>query len=82
MSQPPGFEDPQDPNKVCKLPKALYGLWQAPRVWFDLLKEALLSFGFHGAREDQSLFIRITTLHTTFVLVYVDDIFISGSSQT
>jgi hypothetical protein len=32
VEQPPGFEDEEYPNHVCKLHKALYGLKQAPRV--------------------------------------------------
>ncbi|GJX87865.1 ribonuclease H-like domain-containing protein [Tanacetum coccineum] len=33
VCQPPGFEDPQFPDKVYKVEKALYGLHQAPRAW-------------------------------------------------
>nr|GEY44564.1 ribonuclease H-like domain-containing protein [Tanacetum cinerariifolium] len=36
VCQPPGFEDPDFPNKVYKVEKALYGLHQAPRAWHDL----------------------------------------------
>ncbi|GJZ57440.1 putative ribonuclease H-like domain-containing protein, partial [Tanacetum coccineum] len=35
VCQPPGFEDPYFPDKVYKVEKALYGLHQAPRAWFD-----------------------------------------------
>ncbi|GJS73972.1 putative ribonuclease H-like domain-containing protein [Tanacetum coccineum] len=38
VCQPPGFEDPQFPDKVYKVEKALYGLHQAPRAWFDAQK--------------------------------------------
>ncbi|GKF94441.1 putative ribonuclease H-like domain-containing protein, partial [Tanacetum coccineum] len=37
VCQPPGFEDPDHPNKVYKVVKALYGLHQAPRAWYDTL---------------------------------------------
>nr|GFA50007.1 retrovirus-related Pol polyprotein from transposon TNT 1-94 [Tanacetum cinerariifolium] len=33
VCQPPGFEDPENPDKVYKVVKALYGLHQAPRAW-------------------------------------------------
>ncbi|KAJ9553894.1 hypothetical protein OSB04_017939 [Centaurea solstitialis] len=42
VSQPPGFEDPKYPDKVYKLRKALYGLHQAPRAWYDTLSPYLL----------------------------------------
>ena len=42
VEQPPGFEDPKYPNHVYKLDKALYRLKQAPRAWYDCLKDFLL----------------------------------------
>ncbi|GJX03932.1 putative reverse transcriptase, RNA-dependent DNA polymerase [Tanacetum coccineum] len=39
VCQPPGFEDPNFPNKVYKVENALYGLHQAPRAWADILKK-------------------------------------------
>nr|GEX05578.1 putative ribonuclease H-like domain-containing protein [Tanacetum cinerariifolium] len=44
--QPPGFEDPQYPDKVYKVVKALYGLHQAPRAWNETLATYLLENGF------------------------------------
>ena len=46
VEQPPGFEDPKYPNHVYKLDKALYGIKQAPRAWYDCLKDFLLKQGF------------------------------------
>lgn len=46
MSQPPGFIDPHFSNHVCRLKKALYGLRQAPRAWFDKFSALLISLGF------------------------------------
>nr|GEW32741.1 hypothetical protein [Tanacetum cinerariifolium] len=42
VCQPPGFEDPAYPDKVYKLVKALYGLHQAPRAWYETLTNYLL----------------------------------------
>nr|GEU31158.1 copia protein [Tanacetum cinerariifolium] len=41
VCQPPGFEDPDYPNKVYKVVKALYGLHQAPRAWSMLMTSFL-----------------------------------------
>nr|GEU68010.1 copia protein [Tanacetum cinerariifolium] len=41
VSQPPGFIDPQFPNKVYKVEKAFYGLHQAPRAWFQVTPKLL-----------------------------------------
>ncbi|GKA33968.1 putative ribonuclease H-like domain-containing protein [Tanacetum coccineum] len=46
VCQPPGFEDPQFPDKVYKVEKALYGLHQAPRAWYETLSTYLLENGF------------------------------------
>nr|GEW00743.1 putative ribonuclease H-like domain-containing protein [Tanacetum cinerariifolium]GEW02082.1 putative ribonuclease H-like domain-containing protein [Tanacetum cinerariifolium] len=46
VCQPPGFEDPHFPNKVYKVEKALYGLYQAPRSWYETLSTYLLENGF------------------------------------
>ena len=80
MRQPEGFENPQFPTHVCKLNKALYGLKQAPRAWFDKLKFALLDKGFKNSISDSSLFIFKNDSFIIYVLVYVDDILITGSN--
>ncbi|GJT23527.1 putative ribonuclease H-like domain-containing protein [Tanacetum coccineum] len=49
VCQPPGFEDPEFPNKVYKVEKALYGLHQAPRAWYETLSTYLLDNGFQRA---------------------------------
>ena len=77
MQQPPGFIDSNLPSHVCKLHKSLYGLKQAPRAWFDKLFQALKSFGFTQSCSDASLFV-IKDLVLVIVLVYVDDILVSG----
>ncbi|XP_039011611.1 uncharacterized protein LOC120140699 [Hibiscus syriacus] len=84
MQQPPGFEQlAEDETKlVCKLHKALYGLRQAPRNWNNKLKDSLLQMGFQMSREYASLFISLAQGEVTYILVYVDDIVITGQSVT
>ncbi|BBH09856.1 transposable element gene [Prunus dulcis] len=79
MKQPPGFHDSLRPHDVCRLHKALYGLKQAPRAWFHRLSAFLLAQGFVHSHADASLFIHCSTSCTVYVLVYVDDIIVTGS---
>ncbi|GJS38153.1 retrovirus-related pol polyprotein from transposon TNT 1-94 [Tanacetum coccineum] len=80
VCQPPGFEDPDHPDKVYKVVKALYGLHQAPRAWYDTLATYLLSNGFQRGQIDQTLFIKSQQGHILLVQIYVDDI-IFGSTK-
>ncbi|GJW92048.1 putative ribonuclease H-like domain-containing protein [Tanacetum coccineum] len=56
--QPLGFEDPEFPDKVYKVEKALYGLHQAPRAWYETLSTYLLDNGFQRGQIDKTLFIK------------------------
>lgn len=80
MHQPGVFVDPTRPNHICRLSKAIYGLKQAPRAWFDSVKVALLKWGFQNTKSDSSLFLLKGKDHITFLLIYVDDIIITGSN--
>ncbi|GJY77113.1 putative ribonuclease H-like domain-containing protein [Tanacetum coccineum] len=53
-----GFEDPDFPNRVYKVEKALYGLHQAPRAWYETLSTYLLDNGFQSGKIDKTLFIK------------------------
>ncbi|GKC88640.1 putative ribonuclease H-like domain-containing protein, partial [Tanacetum coccineum] len=55
VCQPPGFEDPDFPDRV---EKALYGLHQAPRAWYDTLSTYLLDNGFQRGKINKTLFIK------------------------
>ncbi|GJT63612.1 putative ribonuclease H-like domain-containing protein [Tanacetum coccineum] len=80
VCQPPGFEDPHFPDKVYKVEKALYGLHQAPRAWYETLSTYLLENGFHRGQIDKTLFIKRHKDDILLVQVYVDDI-IFGSTK-
>nr|GEX58497.1 putative ribonuclease H-like domain-containing protein [Tanacetum cinerariifolium] len=58
ICQPLGFDDPDYPDKVYKVVKALYGLHQAPRAWYETLANYLLENGFQKGKIDQTLFIK------------------------
>ncbi|XP_061989759.1 uncharacterized mitochondrial protein AtMg00810-like [Rosa rugosa] len=82
MSQPPGFEDSQFPNHVCKLKKSLYGLKQAPRAWNERFTSYLPQLGFKSSIVDPSLFIRDFGSTQVYLLLYVDDIILTGNSSS
>lgn len=79
MTQPPGFVDKDQPDHVCRLKKPIYGLKQAPRAWYMALKNHLLQSGFRNSLADTSLFTYTNGSQQTYVLVYVDDIIVTGS---
>jgi histone deacetylase 1/2 len=81
MRQPPGFEAPHAPHYVCRLDKALYGLKQAPRAWYSRLSSKLCALGFTPSKADTSLFLFNKSGIVIFVLVYVDDIIVTSSSN-
>ncbi|KAL6505058.1 hypothetical protein OROGR_024875 [Orobanche gracilis] len=82
MSQPPGFVDPSFPHHVCKLNKAIYGLRQASRAWYNELKSFLSSNGFKSTISDPSLFVQKSSTSPIYILVYVDDIIITGPNRS
>ncbi|GKA41227.1 putative ribonuclease H-like domain-containing protein [Tanacetum coccineum] len=88
VCQPLGFEDPDFPDRVYKVEKALYGLHQAPRAWYQTLSTYLLDNGFQKGQIDKTLFIKrvkgdiLLVQHTFFLEAYEvtqkdDGIFIS-----
>ncbi|KAH9715498.1 hypothetical protein KPL71_021073 [Citrus sinensis] len=81
MAQPEGFVNSAKPHHICKLKKAIYGLKQAPSVWFDRFKDAMTTqWHFQHSKSDSSLFYKWINSHVILVLVYVDDIILTGSN--
>ncbi|GKA38512.1 ribonuclease H-like domain-containing protein [Tanacetum coccineum] len=81
MHQPPGFRDTEHPDYVCLLQRSLYGLKQAPRAWFQRFAAYITTVGFTLSRYDSSLFIYRQGDYTAFLLLYVDDIVLTASSD-
>ncbi|GKD74253.1 putative ribonuclease H-like domain-containing protein, partial [Tanacetum coccineum] len=68
VCQPPGFEDPNFPGRVYKVEKALYGLHQAPKAWYETLSTYLLDNEFQRGKIDKTLFMRRDKGELTFFL--------------
>lgn len=82
MSQPKGFVDESNPDHVCLLHKSLYGLKQSSRAWFDKFSTYLIEFGFVCSIKDPSLFIYQRDKDIIMLLLYVDDMLLTGNSST
>ena len=81
MQKPPGIISP-NPQLVCKLNKAIYGLKQAPHSWYKKLISLFNILILIQSLVISSLFVRFTHSSFLFVLIYVDDIIIIGSVPT
>ncbi|KAA0059680.1 putative gag-pol polyprotein [Cucumis melo var. makuwa] len=76
--QPKGFTDSEFPQHVYKLNKALYGIKQAPRVWYERLTIYLGCKGYFKGGADKTLFINRTDNDLIVAQIYFDDIIFRG----
>jgi hypothetical protein len=81
VEQPLGFDDDKKPNHVYKLKKALYGLKQEPRVWYERLRDFLLSKGFKMGKVDTTLFTKKIGQDLFVLQIYVNDIIFGSTNQ-
>ena len=80
MDLPPGFMIPEvHYRKVCKLRKLLYGLKQSLRAWFGRFTKSMRSFGYHQSNSDHTLFLKKQHGKITALIVYVDDMVVTGN---
>lgn len=80
MRQPQGFEDSQHPRFVCRLAKSLHSLRLAPRAWNAKFIGYLPTLGFKSSHFDPSLFVKHEGSDVVILLLYVDDVILTGSS--
>jgi hypothetical protein len=78
MEQPHGFM--QDSSLVCQLKKSLYGLKQAPRAWYANIDSYLLSQNFLCYKSDPNVYMLRTDDSFLLLVLYVDDLLITGCS--
>nr|GEX22950.1 hypothetical protein [Tanacetum cinerariifolium] len=81
VCQPLRFKDFDFPNKVYKVVKALYGLHQTPRAWYETLANYLLENSFQRGKIHQTLFIKKQKGDMLLVQVYVDDIIFRSTNK-
>ena len=79
MKLPPGHSHPpRFPHRVFRLQRTIYGLKQAPQAWFAKFSSTISQHGFSGSSFDITLFLRRSGHGITILLLYVDDIIITG----
>ncbi|CAN1127242.1 Retrovirus-related Pol polyprotein from transposon TNT 1-94 [Linum perenne] len=82
MNIPEGVVHKGEKNSVCKLRKSLYGLKQSPRAWFGKFSKTVISLGYTHCQTDDTMFVRHSKDDKiTILIVYVDDIIITGSDS-
>lgn len=82
MEQQLGFVAQGEYGRVCKLRKSLYGLKQSPRAWFGRFNAVVTEFGLRRSSYDHSVFFASSSSGCILLVVYVDDIVITGSDGT
>nr|GEV82742.1 putative ribonuclease H-like domain-containing protein [Tanacetum cinerariifolium] len=81
MDPPPGFVESSNPREVCRLKKSLYGLKQSPRAWFGRFTLAMRKYGFKQSKSDHTLFLKRKGKLITCLIIYVDDMIITGNDE-
>jgi len=78
VEQPKGFVGPRFPNHVYRLKKAMYGLKQEPRAWYERLAQFLVNQGYRKGGTDKALFVKDDNERLIIAQIYVDDIILVG----
>ena len=81
IEQPEGFIVHEKDSRLCKLKKALYGLKQAPRAWYGRIDGYLVNLGFTKSDADPNLYYKIMDDEPLILVVYVDDLFLTGNEK-
>ena len=74
VKQPEGYED--GTKRVCMLNKALSGLRESPRAWYECLDIYLNSIGFIRSEHDYCLYTLRERDETLYLIIFVDDLLI------
>jgi hypothetical protein len=81
IEQSQGFEVHSRDTHVCRLKKDLYGLKQAPRVWYARIDNYLMRLGFSKSHVDSNLYYKVMNNAPVILLLYVDDLFLTGEES-
>ena len=81
IEQPERFELHGRESHVCKLKKALYGLKKAPRAWYARIDNYLWGLRFSKSIDDSNLYIKVVQNQPLMLVLYVDDLFLTGEEH-
>jgi hypothetical protein len=81
IEQPQGFEVHSRDTHVCILKKSVYGIKQAPRVWYAIIDSYLIRLGYSKSHADPNLYYKIVNNAPVILLLYVDDLFLTGAES-
>ena len=81
MEPPPGLANDFNKREGCQLKRALYGLKQSPRTWFGRFIQAMKKFGYKQSNSDHTLFLKKNVKKITCLIIYVDDMIITGNDE-
>lgn len=79
MHPPLGYSVPE--GMVCRLRRSLYGLKQAYRAWFERFSSVVTTADFSASDHDPTLFVHTSSRGRTLLLLYVDDMIITGDNS-
>lgn len=82
IDQPRGFVNYSFPDHLFKLKKALYGMKQAHRSWYDRLSKFMLENSFHRGKADKIIFIKATEHDILLLQIYIDDIIFGATNNS
>eukprot|EP00250_Pteridium_aquilinum_P010876 c19689_g3_i1 orf=64-1296(+) len=82
VTQPRGFVQKGQENKVCRLKKALYGLKQAPRAWYEKIHAYLTAHGFQNSPTESTLYVKRADDVHLIIALYVDDMLLTGPNES
>jgi hypothetical protein len=82
VEQLPGFENCEYPTHVYKLSKALYGFKQAPRAWYECLRDFLIVMVSKSKQIDPTLFTKTFDKDLFICQIYVDDIIFRSTNKS
>nr|GEX21089.1 reverse transcriptase domain-containing protein [Tanacetum cinerariifolium] len=81
MKAPPGFSEHFKHGEACRLKKSLYGLKRSPKAWIGRFTLAMKRYGFKQSNSDHTVFLKNRKNRVTCLIIYVDDMVITGNDE-